>query len=285
MVAEARLHPLHRDVFALGHPQVTGRALLLAAQLSAGPRSFLSHRSAAVVWGLRPMNTHDIELTVVGGSARRRPSITIHRTATEPHPADVRLNGHLRVSSVLRLLVELSPRETPAELERLVTTAVQKRLLRPDLTSGRADIEAALARHDRWPGAATLAAAFARYLRTTSAKSGLERAFDALLRRHPDIPDPRRNVYLDRWEIDRFWPEHHFAVELDGRPYHMSVRDMERDRVKDAHLLRLGIVPLRITDFRMERDEDGILADVRHFTAGQSLIVPGVESGGFSPAR
>jgi very-short-patch-repair endonuclease len=40
---------------------------------------------------------------------------------------------------------------------------------------------------------------------------------------------------------------------------------MERDRIKDADLLRRGVTPLRFTDFRVEHDIRGILGDVRHF--------------------
>jgi very-short-patch-repair endonuclease len=265
VVSRKDLHALHRNVFAVGHRRIVVRAHLLAAQLSIGPAAFLSHRSAAGVWGLRPINTHDIELTVPGTGGRKRSDLTIHRTREAPHRRDVRQNGHLRVSSVVRLLVELSPRETPAELERLVTVAVQKRLLRPDLRSGLTDIEEALARHDRWPGRATLGAVLARYRRTTSHKSALELAFDRLLARHPEIPEPQRNIHIGRWEIDRFWPEHRLVVELDGRPYHMSVRDMEKDRVKDADLQRRGCIPLRFTDFRVEHDPPGILDDLRYF--------------------
>lgn len=265
MVADGRLHPLHRNVYAVGHRRIVDRGELLAAQVSVGPRAFLSHRSAAGVWRLRPINTHEIELTVPGSGGHRRGDLTIHRTQHEPHPRDVRQNGHLRVSSVLRLLVELSPRETPAELERLVTTAVQCRLLRPDLRSGRTDMTEVLARHDRWPGVATLHALLARYLRTTSRRSTLELAFDQLLRSHPELPEPQRNVRIGPWEIDCFWPAHGLVVELDGRSYHSSVQDMERDRIKDADLQKRGLIPLRFTDFRFEHDLPGILTDLRHF--------------------
>ncbi len=267
MVADGRLHPLHGNVFAVGHRRLVSRAHLLAALLSVGPRAFLSHRSAAAVWGLRAINTHDIEVTVAGGSQRRRAGLTIHRTRDEPHSRDVRVNGHLRVSSVMRLLVELSPREKPAELERLVTVAVQRRLLRPDLRSGLTDIEETLARHQRWPGVATLTAVLSRYRRTVSSKSNLELAFDRFLVAHPELPEPQRNIHIGRWEIDRFWPERRLVVELDGRPYHVAVADMEKDRIKDAGLQRLGYVPLRFTDFRFEHDRPGILSDLRHFLA------------------
>jgi very-short-patch-repair endonuclease len=264
-VTHGLLHRVHHNVYAIGSPRISPRAGLLAALLTVGPRSFLSHRTAAAVHGLRVINTHDIELTLPGTGGRHRPGLRLHRTQTEPDAADVRTRGDLRVSSIPRMLVELAPRETPAELERLVTEAVRKRLLRPDSRDGRATLEATLARHERHPGMATLKAVLAVYRRTESSKSGLERAFDRLLAQHPELPDPQRNIYIDVWEIDRFWPEHHLAVELDGRPYHVAAQDMERDRIKDAFLLRMEITPVRYTDFRIDHDVPGILRDLHHF--------------------
>jgi very-short-patch-repair endonuclease len=260
-----RLHRVHHNVYAVGHRSLNGQALLVAAFLSVGPRSFLSHRTAAAVWGLRALNVHDIELTLPGRGGRHHTSLTVHRTQTEPHPADVRIRGDLRVSSVPRMLIDLAAREKPEELERLVTMAVQKRLLRPDARDGRATLEEALTRHQRHPGMARLTAVLAVYRNTKSSKSGLERAFDRLLAQHPEFPDPQRNIYIDVWEIDRFWPQHNLAVELDGRPYHVAANAMERDRIKDAFLLRHGITPLRFTDFRVDHDVPGILRDLRHF--------------------
>jgi very-short-patch-repair endonuclease len=76
-----------------------------------------------------------------------------------------------------------------------------------------------------------------------------------------------KNVVLEdgpyRWELDCYWPDHGLVVELDGRPYHIAVRDMEKDKFKDGKLLRKGIQTLRVTDFRMEYDTPGVLDDVR----------------------
>jgi very-short-patch-repair endonuclease len=260
-----RLHRVHHNVYAVGHPRLISQAHLVAAFLSVGPRSFLSHRTAAAVWGLRAVNTHDIELTLPGSGGRRHTGLTVHRTRTEPHAHDVRVQGQLRVSSIVRMLVELAPRETPAELARLITTAVQKSLLPAHRADGRERLEAALARHARYPGMRQLTAALAVYRRTESRKSELERAFDRLLAAHPEIPKPLCNIEIDHWEIDCFWPEHNLAVELDGRPYHVAAGAMEKDRIKDAFLLRQDITPLRFTDFRMEHDVRGILRDLHHF--------------------
>ena len=267
LIRDEWLHRIHHNVYALGHRYLSDRAHLLAALLSLGSDAFLSHRTAAAVWGLRAINLRAIEVTLPGSGGRHRDGLTVHRTQTEPHRDEVRSHVELRVSSVPRMLVELAVRETPAELGRLVTMAVQKRLLPLDRRDGLATLEAVLARHERRPGMSKLAVVLATYRRTESHKSELELAFDRIIAQHPEIPDPQRNIHIDIWEIDRFWPGHRLAVELDGRPYHVAAGDMERDRLKDAALLRHGITPLRFTDFRVEHDAHGMLADLRHFLA------------------
>lgn len=260
-----RLHRVHHNVYAVGHTALVDHAHLIAGLLSAGPTAFLSHRTAAAVWGLRVVNVRRIELTVPGPTSLTRDPLILHRTRHDPHPDDIRTRNGLRVSSVPKLLVELAAQETPAELDRLITAGLRKRLLRLDARDGRADLEATLARHRGHPGLSRLAAALSTYRRTDSSKSELERAFDRFLAQHPEIPDPQRNIDIDRWEVDRCWPAHHLVVELDGRPYHIAARDMERDHTKDAALQRLGYHPLRFTDSRVEHDLPGILRDLHHF--------------------
>lgn len=260
-VAQGRLHRLFHQVYAVGHRRITDRAHLLAALLSLGPSAFLSHRTAAAVWGLRAVNLRALELTVPGSGGRRRPHLTVHRCEDEPDGDDVRLDVELRVSSVPRMLIELAPRETPGELERLVTLAVRKRLLRPDASDDRGG-----AGPPPWSQRNEAAASGARHL---PADRGPQVPAGACLRSHarpaPGHPAPQHNVHLDVWELDRFWPQHKLAVELDGRPYHIAVGDLERDRRKDIALQRRGVTPLRFTDFRVEHDPRGVLGDLRYF--------------------
>ncbi len=180
----------------------------------------------------------------------------VHRTAERPAKSDITTRDGLRVSSVPRLLIELAPRESARELDRLITVAARKRILNVD------KMHAVVTRHGRRPGMAKLRNALRAYLPRPDRKSGLERAFDELLAEHPEIPPPQRNVYIDGWEIDCYWPAQSLAVELDGRPYHVAVRDIERDRLKDAKLLKVGIRVLRITDSRFELDRFGALGDL-----------------------
>lgn len=250
------LHELYTDVWAVGHRNITPLGHLIAALLSCGPASFLSHRTAAALHGLRPLNVRAVEVTVAGTRAPARPGLTTHRTARAPEPPDLRVVAHLRYSSVARLLIELAPRETPAELDRLITEAARRRLLDPEA------IEAAIRRHARRPGLARLKEALAAYRPRPDRKSDLERAFDAWLIEHPEIPEPQRNVRIAGWEIDCWWPEQRVALELDGRTYHVAVREMDRDRVKDVKLQISHIKPMRVTGERWDIDRAGVHKDL-----------------------
>jgi hypothetical protein len=252
------LDELYPDVWAVGHRNVSPLGHLIAALLSCGDQSFLSHRTAAALHGLRQINVRAIEVTVVAKRAPARGALVVHRTAHQPADEEIRIRGPLRFTSVPRLLIESAPRETPAELDRLITQSVRKRLLDPDA------MERALQRHRRRPGVGILKQALGRYRPQPDRKSELERAFDAWLPRHPEIPEPLRNVHIDGWEIDCWWPDQKVAVELDGRPYHVAVKDMERDRVKDIKLQLKGIRPMRVTDARWEHDRPGVYDDLRN---------------------
>jgi hypothetical protein len=251
------LHVMYENVWAVGHRNVSPLGHLIAAVLSCGPDSFLSHRTAAAVHGLRKINVREIDVTVVAGNAPRRPGLRVRCTARTPAPGEVRRRGLLRFSSVPRMFVEIAKTETDAELDRLITLAVRKRLLNIDA------LEAALQRHERRPGIGRLKRVVGRYRPQPDRKSELERAFDTWLLNHPDIPEPLKNVHIDGWEIDCWWPDQKVALELDGRPYHVAVQDMERDRLKDTKLQRIGIRPMRVTDARFEHDPRGVFDDLK----------------------
>jgi very-short-patch-repair endonuclease len=259
VVQRGWLHRLHRGVYAVGHPNIVPYGKLVAALLACGPTAFLSHRTAAAVWGLRGLSTRSIEVTVPG-QTRCRPGLRVHRTATPPDPADLATRNGLRVSSVARLLIELAPVEKRSELDRLITQCVRKRIL--DLRA----IEGALARHTRRPGVAKLKQALRAYRPHRDRHSDLERTFDKLIK-GTAVPPPQTNIVLDGWELDCYWPEAGLVVELDGRDYHTAVRDMEKDKLKDSRLLLKGIRTMRVTELRLELEPHRVLADVIALTA------------------
>jgi hypothetical protein len=251
----------HRGVLLDARASVPQRGHLIAALLALGPSSFLSRRTAAALHGLRAVNVRGIEVTVPAEHTPHHAGLDVHRT-TQLHPDEVRVRDGLRFSSVPRMLIELAPRETRAELDRLIAETARRRNL--DLER----IARAIARHPRHPGVRKLVAALDAYQPSPDDKSRLERAFADWLATRPDIPPPERNIKLaGRWEIDFYWPAHSLAVELDGRPYHLLPADQERDRIKDVWLQRNAIAIIRVTEFRFEHDRAGIAADLRHFLA------------------
>lgn len=249
-------HRLHRGVYAVGHRKLSRDGYLLAALFAAGPTAFLSHRTAAGLYGLRALNMRRIDLTVTARRIRPRAGLELHCACTAPEPGEVVLRYGLKVSSVPRMLLELSASETEAELERLITQAVRRRILNHER------LERMLVGRPHHPGVRRLKCAYAAYRPRPERNSSLERDFDRLLEAHPEVPEPQRNVWLGEWELDYYWPEHRLVLELDGGPYHLAVRDIERDRLRDAQLLSAGIVTLRITDRRYNDDPEGAISDL-----------------------
>jgi very-short-patch-repair endonuclease len=74
------------------------------------------------------------------------------------------------------------------------------------------------------------------------------------------------NVLVAGLEVDFSWPRSRLVVELDSRAYHTSPRAFERDRTRDAILLRAGCRVLRVTFKRLASDPAKVLEDVLALT-------------------
>jgi very-short-patch-repair endonuclease len=253
---KGRLFPLHRGVFAVGRPDVSAKGLLRAALLATTDGSFLSHRTSLAAQGLRSIDTRHIELTVIAQHTPRRPGLVIHRSSAEPHRSEVRERFGLRYSSLARALVEVAASEPPDELIRLMTQGIRKNLLEIKA------LEETIARHTRRPGIAKLQLISRRYLDPSDRKSELERSFDAHCLTDPRIPPYEKNVHMGPYEIDCWFGSQRLAVELDGRPYHVALKDFDRDRAKDIWLQRQGNRVMRITDFMWEYARTQALDDL-----------------------
>jgi very-short-patch-repair endonuclease len=76
--------------------------------------------------------------------------------------------------------------------------------------------------------------------------SALERRVEALLR-GSGLPPHVREHPVGRWRLDFAWPDRRVAVEADGRRWHSSAADFERDRSKSNALNESGWKVLRVT--------------------------------------
>jgi very-short-patch-repair endonuclease len=84
-VAHGRLVRIFRDVYAAGDPELMPLVRPAGALLALGAGSFLSHRSAAAVWGLAEADPAVIDVTVAGRKPRPRQGVRLHRVK-QLHP-------------------------------------------------------------------------------------------------------------------------------------------------------------------------------------------------------
>jgi very-short-patch-repair endonuclease len=180
-----------------------------------------------------------------------RPGIEVHN-AVVLGESDTTVVDEIPVTSVPRTLLDLAAisRYQPAPaLER----ADRRGLL--DLIA----IDELLGRSPGHRGAGRLRSALAEFRDPAFTRSGLERRFLRLVK-ETGLPRPSTNLYVGDYELDAYWPELRFAVELDTYDYHGDSRSFETDRKRQEDLKLSGIEMTRITGRRME-SEPGAVAN------------------------
>jgi very-short-patch-repair endonuclease len=83
-------------------------------------------------------------------------------------------------------------------------------------------------------------------------ESELERRTDKLLRRLKGSPTIIRQAsfpWLKRGlgRVDRYLPDDHVVIEIDGRRWHARLHDFDEDRWRDNLVVSHGLIPLRFT--------------------------------------
>ncbi len=241
-IAIGRLHPLWRGVYAVGRPEVDQTGHWMAAVLSCGQGALLSHRSAAVLWGLMPA-TAALEVVVPGNARRRRPGIRVHRRSGLA-PSNCRVVQGIPVTDPVSTLVDLASRVPEWRVERAINEADRLDLVDPE--GLRAAIESLPPR----PGMACI-----RRLLGCDAltDSGLERKFLALVRA-AGLPQPRTQASVNGYRVDFYWPDLALVVEADGWVYHRTAGEQANDHRRDQVHTAAGLTTLRFAEKQI-RDE------------------------------
>lgn len=257
-VASARLHRLHRGVYAVGHSAVPVRGSWIAAVLAGGEGAVLSHRSAAALWGFAG-SPRIVDVTAPR-SRRGRPGIRLHRARLhDPH--DITRRDGFPVTSVPRTLLDLADVVRVQELERSFEEADRLRLL--DVPA----LEEMLARSPGRRGLRPLGALLSQARQPVpDTRSELERRFLRLCR-EGRLPQPAVNALVAGYEVDACWPDRRLVVELDGYAYHRTRAAFERDRARDAVLQRVGCRVIRLTHRMIDEDPAAVVETVRSLLA------------------
>jgi very-short-patch-repair endonuclease len=233
-IEAGRLHPVHRGVYAVGHPILSLKGRWMAAVLASGPDAVLSHRSAAHLWDLRPSSRTRIEV-VVPQWIRPRAGIQAHASCLDPDEITVR--DAIPVTTSARTIQDLAKVLPERVLERVLEQAEIRRL-------------------EVRPGNPTLTRLL-RASRSNPTQSELEEAFISFLTRN-GLPQPQRNVKVltdDGWiTVDAMWRDRGLILELDGYETHGTRAAFERDRARDRALMAEGWRVIRLT-WRQLKDE------------------------------
>ncbi|HJS93904.1 MAG TPA: DUF559 domain-containing protein [Solirubrobacteraceae bacterium] len=234
-----RLHVVFRGVYSMGCGVLPPLALEQAALLALDERAFLSHRSAAFVWGMRKTQPQEVEVSVVGRCCGSREGMRVHRIKTIDR-RDLRREQGLWVSSPARAVLEVAAVGTKDELIDVIDAGLALRRFTPG------DLKSVLERHRGRRGAARLAEVLADDTTMAISRSRAEKALLRLIR-DAGLPMPDTQVKFGRFEADFVWHKEKVIVELDSSTYHSGPGVFQRDREKDLVYRGAGFDPLRPT--------------------------------------
>lgn len=254
-VAKGRLFPSLRGVFVVGHP---GRAELCTeaeALLFVRDGAALSDWSATGLWEMWLPLPKVVDVVLDHRKAAKHPGVHVHRSRTL-QPTDLRIRRGLPVTSPARTLLDIAPTATDRQLELAFDRGLTLKIMR------LADVDDILARAGGHRGRRRLALMRDYYngVTTLTRSDGEERLRAAF--RAARLPDPVGNAKVAGHEVDFFWPEQRFALELDGFRFHSGRRAFEDDRRKDQDLRRAQVDVMRVTGRQIEFDLYAIIASV-----------------------
>lgn len=246
-----------------GAPQ-TEMQRAVAGVLDAGPHGFLSHVSAAALWGHPAFRIDPVEVITTRERGRRTRASTlavIHHPRHLPDPFSTVLHGVPVVRPAL-LLLQLTPRIHPDRLHRILDWFWSRRLLSgpsvavelaPLLGRGRSGSKVMRELLDALPSdyvppASNLESRVARIL----ADHGLPR-----MRRQVDIGGGQWSGRVDFLAADR-----PLVLEVDSEMYHSALSDVAADTERQRRLEAAGFTVVRVDDHMVWHHPEEVAARV-----------------------
>jgi hypothetical protein len=191
------------------------------------------------LWELRDVARWRPEVTVPGQTRKPVSRVTVHRT-DRLDPMDVVAVHGVPVTTAARTLLDLGGVVDHPVVRQATQDAVVRNLVQPE------DLLCVLERVGRRGrrGTAALRAAVETSFLDGRLESRLEQElFELLLRCEVPPPVPQyelRCVDGRRVRLDFAWPDAGVAVEADGRRWHATTADFERDRARANSITASG---------------------------------------------
>lgn len=271
-VLERLDHSIYR---VAGAPDTLSQRLLLACWQT-GRSALVSHRAAAMVWGLDGFDRAPLEVLIdrMAPHRRARRGLVVHRMdGIEDRDRTVRATS-IPVTSVERTLLDLAAVVPPRRLEHALEDAHRRSLC---------SFEQVANRFVRWArrgrrGVATMRPLLAdRVGEQVPTASELERQV-LLLCRGAGIEDPVGQHPVDLVDttvfLDLAWPDRLLAVECDGMFTHGTNLQLPWDAERQNQLQLRGWLVLRYTHRQIRTDPDQCREEIRHAYLARAAPLP-----------
>jgi predicted transcriptional regulator of viral defense system len=247
LVGSGKLHVVHRGVYAVGHMDLSQRGRALAAVLGVGPGALLSYRSAGWLWGIWRGAPEPLEVTAFVPRHHAAPRGVVRHRARNLDEVDRAMVEGIPVTSVARTQLDLAWKTRGDQLGRVLARSEELGLF--DLQALHEVIERNRGHH----GAKRLRKALAIYEAPIYSRSEFERRF---VRRLVDagLPRPATGWNVVGHEVDVFWPELDFGIELDAYETHGTRDAFERDHDRDLDFAAAGVETIRISERQFRRE-------------------------------
>jgi very-short-patch-repair endonuclease len=246
-VQSGRLHQWHRTVFAVGHTALDRHALCMAAVLFRGDGALVSFQSAVWLWGLEPRLGIPVHVSVPW-RGHSQDAIALHHCPAL-REEDATMTERIPVTSMARTLLDFASVAKDGRFERAIDQADRLNLL--DL----AEIDRITEEVRGHRGAKRLRRAAVIYREVGFTRSGGEKRLLASLA-DAGVRRPSVNTFVEGYEVDLYWEEERFAVELDSWEHHGGRRSFKADPERIENLAMRGIEAIRITGSRLKREPD-----------------------------
>jgi len=256
-----RLEEMHPGVYYLNSTDATWKTEVLAAVLAAGPHSVVSHRCAAVLWGLEGVIGRMIEMTVPFNDSPAPKGALVHRTR---RVIECRMVEGIPVSTPERTVLDLAWSLPERTLEKVVASVIRKRLATVD------SIAITIARlGGRGVRGTRKARRVLRLVECDSTGSVSEVDMSQLIRDAP-IPVPIQQLRIPlptggNAYPDFAWPDRRRIVEVDGFDAHGTPEQLQHDLARQNQLLDMGWEIRRFTASDVRRNAATVIAEVIRF--------------------
>lgn len=215
----------------------------IAATVRSAPGSIASHRSAAYLHGAWRSGDRPVEVIRRRGRdiTATGPRIVTHRPVDRASLDEVTIDG-IPCTTAARTVIDFAAVRPQHVFDLIVTLRAAQKLTLHDL-----DVVLE-SRGPNVPGtAATRRALDRQILQTTPPDSVLEARFAELCREHA-LPPMEHHAMVIGYEVDFLVIGHRVIIECDGFAFHGNdAAAFDRDRQRDADLMRAGYIVLRLT--------------------------------------